>query len=90
MDLVPLTRFWGRRPSTSVASENITPLYNPELHPQSDLDPDLRSLNESLAALVDVFPDIEPEVFREMLSHVSKESRVEVVTELLLKSGGRR
>ena len=85
-----MTRFWGRRPSASVTGENIKPLYNPELHQQSDLDPEIGELNASLAALVDVFPDIEPEVLREMLSKVSKQSRVEIVTELLLKTGGRR
>ncbi|KAK5138182.1 hypothetical protein LTR08_004877 [Meristemomyces frigidus] len=85
MDLVPLTRFWRSRSSTAVTGENINPLYDPHQHQQHDLEPDLRDLNASLAALVEVFPDIAPEVFREMLSSISKESRIEVVTEQLLK-----
>ncbi|KAI9678304.1 MAG: hypothetical protein M1817_006250 [Caeruleum heppii] len=47
--------------------------------------PDLRRLNESLAALVAVFPDLQVEVLREMLATFAEESRLEVVTEALLK-----
>ncbi len=46
---------------------------------------DLRNLNASLQALTDIFPDIQPEVFREMLSTFSEESRLQVITEALLK-----
>ncbi|KAF4555493.1 Hypothetical protein D9617_2g054540 [Elsinoe fawcettii] len=52
---------------------------------QDDLDQELRDLNDCLVLLTGVFPDIQAEVFREMLLNVSKESRVEVVTEYLLK-----
>ncbi|KAI7603365.1 hypothetical protein KC346_g11916, partial [Hortaea werneckii] len=98
MDYVPLPktgRLWkGKvdflRPfkGGAVAGESgdyVTPLYDPELHRQQDDEPDLKNLNVALAALIDIFPDIEPEVFREMLLSVSEESRVEIVTEQLLK-----
>lgn len=48
-------------------------------------EPDLRELNASLQALTDIFPDIQPEVFREMLNSFSEESRLQVITEALLK-----
>ncbi|GAB7326667.1 hypothetical protein MBLNU13_g10627t1 [Cladosporium sp. NU13] len=77
------------RSSSSTASEtgeNITPLYDPTLVNQDqEEEPDLADLNTSLAALVELFPDVQPEVFREMLLSISKESRLQVVTEQLLK-----
>lgn len=48
-------------------------------------DPDLRDLNNSLLALAAIFPDVQVEVFREMLSSFDEESRLAVVTETLLK-----
>jgi hypothetical protein len=48
-------------------------------------DPDLRELNASLVALAAIFPDIQVEVFREMLASFDEESRLAVVTEALLK-----
>ncbi|KAK0128941.1 hypothetical protein ONS95_000885 [Cadophora gregata] len=48
-------------------------------------DPDLRELNNSLAALAAIFPDVQVEVFREMLASFDEESRLAVVTETLLK-----
>jgi hypothetical protein len=47
--------------------------------------PDLRELNNSLVALAAIFPDVQVEVFREMLSNFDGESRLAVVTETLLK-----
>ncbi|KAA6415147.1 MAG: hypothetical protein FRX48_01900 [Lasallia pustulata] len=47
--------------------------------------PDLRELNAALVALAAVFPDVKPEVFREMLSTFAEESRLHVVAEQLLK-----
>ncbi|KAF2774550.1 hypothetical protein EJ03DRAFT_255685, partial [Teratosphaeria nubilosa] len=44
-------------------------------------------LNNALRVLAEVFPDVEPEMFREMLLNVSEQSRVEIVTESLLKKG---
>lgn len=49
-------------------------------------DPDLRDLNDSLVALAAIFPDVQVEVFREMLSSFDEESRLAVVTEALLKN----
>ncbi|KAH8804889.1 RING finger protein-like protein [Xylogone sp. PMI_703] len=48
--------------------------------------PDLRELNESLVALSAIFPDVQVEVFREMLASFDKESRLAVVTDALLKN----
>lgn len=98
MDYVPLLRssragawrskadFFFRSSTASETGENITPLYNPALVNQDqEEEPDLAELNTSLAALVELFPDVQPEVFREMLLSISKESRLQVVTEQLLK-----
>lgn len=52
-------------------------------------EPNLRDLNTSLQALTGIFPDVQPEVFREMLLSFSEESRLQVVTEALLKSGNK-
>lgn len=48
--------------------------------------PDLRELNNSLEALAAVFPDIQVEVFRELLSHFDGESRLALVADALLKN----
>lgn len=48
--------------------------------------PNLRELNTSLDALSAVFPDIQIEVFRELLSNFDGESRLAVVANALLKS----
>jgi hypothetical protein len=58
--------------------ENLTPIASEH--------PDLRDLNNSLEALVAIFPDVQVEVFREMLSSFTEESRLAVVTENLLKN----
>ncbi|KAK3690629.1 hypothetical protein LTR37_019073 [Vermiconidia calcicola] len=95
MDYVPLpkSRLWNGkadffrpfRTAAAEAGENITPLYDPALHrAEQPEDIDLEELNAALAALIDVFPDVHPEVFRKMLLSISKESRLEVVTEHLL------
>jgi hypothetical protein len=73
-----------RRASTS-NQEAVSP-PRPGSHHGLD-EPDLRDLNVSLQALTDIFPDIQPEVFREMLSSFSEESRLQVITETLLKHG---
>ncbi|KAF2743416.1 hypothetical protein M011DRAFT_220989 [Sporormia fimetaria CBS 119925] len=52
-------------------------------------EPDLRELNAALHVLVEVFPNVQPEVFREMLSSFSEESRLQVITETLLKHGSK-
>lgn len=53
---------------------------------EDDEAPDLRDLNGSLEALAVVFPDVQVEVFREMLSSFSEESRLAVVADALLKN----
>ncbi|GAM90227.1 hypothetical protein ANO11243_082690 [Dothideomycetidae sp. 11243] len=52
-------------------------------------DAELRELNDCLELLSEVFPDIQVEVLREMLFNLSRESRVEVVTDHLLKDKGK-
>jgi hypothetical protein len=66
-------------------ADMIPPTAFPEMPDTQD--PDLRDLNTALQALTDIFPDIQPEVFREMLSSFSEESRLQVITETLLKHG---
>ncbi|CAK7212537.1 hypothetical protein SBRCBS47491_001499 [Sporothrix bragantina] len=48
--------------------------------------PDLRELNNSLDALAVVFPDVQVDVFREMLASFDGESRLALVADALLKS----
>lgn len=56
------------------------------LRPLDPETPDLRELNNSLEALAAVFPDIQIDVFREMLSSFDGESRLALVADALLKS----
>ncbi|KAH7165576.1 hypothetical protein EDB81DRAFT_779697 [Dactylonectria macrodidyma] len=48
--------------------------------------PDLRELNNALEALAALFPDIQIEVFRELLSNFDGESRLALVADALLKN----
>lgn len=48
-------------------------------------DPELDDLNGALCTLAAAFPNVRPEVFREMLTTLSKESRAQVVAEHLLR-----
>ena len=73
---------------TSPSQEPSDPLYiceQEQLIPTGAEDPDLRDLNNSLVALAAIFPDVQVEVFREMLSSFDEQSRLAVVTEQLLK-----
>ncbi|KAH7072525.1 hypothetical protein FB567DRAFT_612020 [Paraphoma chrysanthemicola] len=73
------------RPPSTTSHESTSP---PSSSGHNGLaEPNLRELNASLQALTDIFPDIQPEVFREMLSSFSEESRLQVITETLLKHG---
>jgi len=45
----------------------------------------LAELNRDLAALVEIFPNIQPEVFREILSTLSGTRRLQIATKSLLK-----
>ena len=70
----------------SSAQEHSTYLVDEtQLAPVDSGDPDLHDLNNSLVALAAIFPDVQVEVFREMLSSFDGESRLAVVTETLLK-----
>ena len=99
MDFVPLpkARLWKSsadffrpfRTAAAEAGENILPLYDPAIHRTEPEEPDLTDLNTALATLVDVFPEVQPEVFREMLLSISEESRLQVVTEHLLTKQAR-
>jgi hypothetical protein len=73
-----------RRPSTDSNEVTSSP---PSYHKDAADETDLRNLNVSLQALTDIFPDVQPEVFREMLASFSEESRLQVITEALLKHG---
>ncbi|KAI9821185.1 MAG: hypothetical protein M1827_003919 [Pycnora praestabilis] len=61
------------------------PFEEPFAGPLEPEDPDLEDLNDALTALAAIFPDIQLEVFREMLSTFDRESRLHVVTEAILK-----
>ena len=75
--------------ATVTPDDTIPPEY---LHDESQLrdapppPPDLRELNASLAALAAVFPDVQPDVFREMLASFDGESRLALVADALLKN----
>ncbi|USW54443.1 Putative TRIAD supradomain-containing protein [Septoria linicola] len=74
---------------SNASESSISLLYDPSLLPEKHLkdeheEPDLRELNVALSALVDIFPDVQPDVFREMLMSISKESRLQIVTEHIL------
>lgn len=71
---------------TTLNQERLTYLLEREhLKTIESEDPDLRELNDSLEALAAIFPDVQIEVFREMLSSFDEESRLAVLTETLLK-----
>ncbi|KAK3390851.1 hypothetical protein B0H63DRAFT_124299 [Podospora didyma] len=81
-------------PSTSsITSTTSTDAGSPEyisdeshLKPLEAQAPDLRDLNASLEALAVVFPDVQIEVFREMLANFDGESRLALVADHLLKN----
>lgn len=84
------------RPKFTLFSSNITydvhkSITRPQLAdsaPASDAVKEaanLRELNDTLRDLSIIFPDVQLEVFREMLMSFSPESRLHVITEALLK-----
>ena len=82
-------------PSNRTARSNSSSIHEPVLDYISDEahlplpdpeEPDLRELNNSLEALAAVFPDVQVEVFREMLASFDGESRLAVVADALLKN----
>lgn len=78
-----------RQSDESLSTESKRPLDPDELlnAVAEEEGADLRDLNTALGALVDIFPDVQPDVFREMLLSLSDESRLEVVTEHILRNG---
>lgn len=86
----PAPRPGKRRTTSSSTTEcDKTPEYiydEAQLLPALPEPPDLRDLNNSLEALAAVFPDVQIEVFREMLSSFDQESRLAVVADALLKN----
>ncbi|KAI0815818.1 hypothetical protein GGR55DRAFT_364712 [Xylaria sp. FL0064] len=57
-----------------------------QLEPVAPLPNDVLSLNNDLETLSSLFPDVQIEVFREMLSNLSDESKLFVITDMLLKN----
>ncbi|EFX02916.1 ring finger protein [Grosmannia clavigera kw1407] len=74
--------------TTRTASAGAPEYISDEAHlaPLGSEAPDLRELNSSLAALAVVFPDVQVEVFREMLANFDGESRLALVADALLKN----
>ncbi|KAI4148191.1 MAG: hypothetical protein LQ340_005187 [Diploschistes diacapsis] len=79
------------RSATSSKSwtKSSTSLLGSPLSSTEDLEPDLRELNNDLRALAEIFPNVRPDVFREMLSSLSDESRSHVVADQLLRFGAK-
>ncbi|CAM1511324.1 Fc.00g088370.m01.CDS01 [Cosmosporella sp. VM-42] len=80
------------RSKSSTKSSTETELPPEYIHDEAQLPcipperPDLRELNNALEALAAIFPDIQIEVFRELLSNFDGESRLAVVADALLKN----
>jgi hypothetical protein len=75
--------------STVEAKESNAPEYisdESQLRTADPEEPDLRELNNSLEALATIFPDVQLDVFREMLSSFDGESRLALVADALLKN----
>lgn len=60
-------------------------VFDPSLCDHEFQDADIQDLNASLVTLISLFPQVQPEVFREMLLSISDESRLQLVTEHLLQ-----
>ncbi|KAF2091700.1 hypothetical protein K490DRAFT_32039 [Saccharata proteae CBS 121410] len=71
------------RPSSARSSETLA--FDPDNVAPEPEEEEVKSLNACLEILYAIFPDVQPEVFREMLSSFSEESRLQVVTEAMLK-----
>ena len=80
----PLGRSGSRSRSHSHSNHHITDADDlPPLDPDP---PDLRELNNCLDALAAIFPDVQVEVFREMLASFDGESRLALAADSLLKN----
>ncbi|KAL2158624.1 hypothetical protein VTH06DRAFT_4106 [Thermothelomyces fergusii] len=85
------TASWPSRTSVPCQEPTSTPEHmhiatESELRPLDPEQPDLRELNACLEALAAVFPDIQIQVFRDMLSSFDGESRLALVADALLKN----
>ncbi|KAI9726637.1 MAG: hypothetical protein M1828_001004 [Chrysothrix sp. TS-e1954] len=101
MQAIPPSKLLWRTKSRSPASQALEAIRATKADTQADTAPvqsiepsvekqiDLLDLNHSLVALSAVFPNVKLEVFREMLSSFSVESRLQVVTEALLRNEAR-
>ncbi|KAH0563035.1 hypothetical protein GP486_002393, partial [Trichoglossum hirsutum] len=88
-------RFGPRNRSSQSSEENLRAngaarkgqLIHDEMHAMNlePGEPNIDVLNGFLASLAAIFPDIQFEVFREMLTSFDEESKLHVVTEALLK-----
>ncbi|KAH0608545.1 uncharacterized protein H6S33_001679 [Morchella sextelata] len=59
--------------------------------PDADVDPQTAALNSALETLIEVFPHVEVDEFRHLLETLSEESRLFVITDMILrrnKDGG--
>ncbi|KAI2606872.1 uncharacterized protein GGS25DRAFT_493589 [Hypoxylon fragiforme] len=95
--------FISSKPKSSRVSPEVSPSRsrNHDLHSTSEylsdeaqlqaVPPpprDVLDLNQNLERLADLFPDVQVEVFREMLASFSEESRLFIITDKLLKNPG--
>ncbi|KAI1816497.1 hypothetical protein GGS20DRAFT_537872 [Poronia punctata] len=75
--------------SSSLSIEGSKPNFlfdESQLPPVAPTPSDVADLNNDLTSLCALFPDIQVEVFREMLSNFSDESKLFVITDMLLKN----
>ena len=75
--------------SASSRTRSLAVVNSPAYTNARDREPDLKELNNALATLIEIFPDVRPDVFREMLLSLSEESRLHVVADQLLRSGAK-
>lgn len=64
---------------------------NPPTPAPADVDPQTAALNSALETLTEVFPHVEVDEFRHLLETLSEESRLFVITDMILrrnKDGG--
>lgn len=81
-----LSRRRSRSPDVSHGTLYISD--ESQLRPVEPLPSQIADLNGNLEVLATLFPDVQIEVFREMLTSFSEESRIEIVTDLLLRNPG--
>lgn len=76
----------NRRQRSPGASSSVYISDESQLRPVPPLSAATVDLNTSLEILASLFPDVQVEVFREMLSSFSEESRLAVIADAMLKS----